>query len=135
MTNSFAVVVVIQRAIEHIHPHGMKFAEKRRKPRGALARGFRRHAVHFAAIASREYQRFRENPFRTQLVGGAPSLIGGEGHPLAHLNGRSAVIQSDENDLHSEALSPLKVPVTVRKIEIHNGKTQKDDNKIEDTQL
>src|SRR5207249_2238007 len=67
----------------------------------AFARSFRRHTIHFAAIASREHQRFLENALRAEFLGSAACLVGGEGHPLAHLDGRGAMVQSNENDLHA----------------------------------
>src|SRR5437763_14771228 len=89
---------------KHFQPDRMKLAEKGRKAASAFARSFRRHTVHLAAITGGEHQRFLENPFRTQFFGGAASLVSGERDPFAHLHGCGAVIQSNENNLHSEAL-------------------------------
>ena len=47
--------------------------------------GFGRNAVDFAAIASGEDKRFFEKAARAEFVGGAASLVGGEGDALAEL--------------------------------------------------
>src|SRR5579859_4810790 len=113
----------------------MKFAEKTRKAGRAFARSFRRHAVYFAAIAGGKDEGFLEDSLRAKLFGGPAGLLGGKGNPLAHLNGRGAVIQSDENDLHARVRALLKKAVVMRKIEIHHRKTEKNQHEIRCTAL
>ena len=72
--------------------------------------GFGRNAVDFAAIAGGEDQRFLEDAARAQLVGGAAGLVGGERHPFAHLNGRGAVVQADEDDFHCALVRHCAAP-------------------------
>src|SRR5207237_5611426 len=86
----------------------MEFTQEIGESRRALVRSFRRHAVHFAAIAGGKHQRFLENALGAKLFGSAPGLLGGKRHPFAHLHGRGAVVQSDENDLHADALNAPK---------------------------
>jgi hypothetical protein len=92
MANSGAVVMVIEDAVEGVGANGMEFAEEGREAGGALVRGFRRDAVDFAAIAGGEDQGFFEEAAGTELVGGAASLLGGEGDALAELEGGGAMI-------------------------------------------
>src|SRR2546430_10575089 len=94
----------------------MKLAEKRRESRGAFMRRFRRHPIHFAAIAGGKHQRLFENPPGAQLLGRTLRLLGGKRHFLAHLNGRSPMIQSNENNFHAAVRLLLKIPVAMREI-------------------
>ena len=93
---------------------------------------FRWHSIHFAAIAGGEHQCFFEDSPRAQFFSGAPRLLGSERHFLPHLNGRCAMIQSDENNFHSAVCSLLEVPMTMREIQIYDRKTQHNNHKIED---
>ncbi len=95
----------------------------------------RRHAVDFAAIACGEHQCFFQNPTRAQLLCRALRLLGGERHSLAHLNGRRAVIQTNENNFHAVLRPLLKVAMTVREIQIYDRKTQHHNREIEDAQF
>ena len=116
MPHGLVIVVVIERHAEDIRPHRMELAQKSRKSRGTLMGGFRRHAVHLAAIACREHQRLFEDPPRAQFFSGPPGLLGRERHPLTYLDGRGAVIQSDKNNFHTEVRSLLKVAVAMREV-------------------
>jgi hypothetical protein len=55
-----AVIVLIEGAIENVWANGMEFAEKGRETEGGFVGGFRRDAVHFAAIAGGENEGFFE---------------------------------------------------------------------------
>jgi hypothetical protein len=92
MADGGAVVVMIEDAVEGIGTNGMEFAEERREAGGALVRGFGRDAVDFAAIAGGEDQGFFQEAAGAELVGGAASLLGGEGDALAELEGGGAMI-------------------------------------------
>src|SRR5215470_7726627 len=105
VAHGFAIVVMIQGDAEHVGLHGMKLTEEGGKPWRALVRSFRRDPVHLAAVAGRKHQRFLENAPRAKLFGSAASLLDGEGNAFAHLKGRSAMIQSNENDLHAGTCS------------------------------
>ena len=110
MANGVAIVVVIERGREQIELHGMKAAKIIGKRGGGFVRGFRRNAVNFAAIAGGEDQRFVQNAAGAKFFGGLAGLFGGERHPFAHLDGRRAVIQSDEHNLHGGVLTPALLP-------------------------
>ena len=86
------IVVVIERHAKNIRTHRMKLAEKRRESRGAFMGRFRRHPIHFAAIAGGKHQRLFENPPGAQLLGRTLRLLGGKRHFLTHLHRRRAVI-------------------------------------------
>jgi len=116
MPHGLLIVVVIERHAEDIRPHRMELAKKSRKSRGTLMGGFRRHAVNLAAIAGGEHQRFFENSARAELFSRPPGPLGRERHPLTHLHGRRAVIQSYKNNFHTEVRSLLKVAVAMREI-------------------
>jgi hypothetical protein len=92
MADGGAVVVMIEDAVERVGANGMEFAEERRKARGAFVGGFGRDAIDFAAITGGEDQRFFEEAAGAELVGGAASLLGGEGDALAELEGGGAMI-------------------------------------------
>ena len=116
MLHGFAIVVVIERHAEDIRTHRMEFAQKNRKSRGTLMGGFRRHTIHFAAIAGREHQSLFENSPSAELLRRPLGLLARERHLLTHLYGRCAMIQSDKNNFHSALQALLKVAVTLREI-------------------
>jgi len=92
MADGGAIVVLIERAIENIRANGMKFAEEGVEAGGAFVGGFGRDAVDFAAVAGGEDERFFEEAAGAKLVGGAASLLGGEGDALAELERSGAMI-------------------------------------------
>jgi len=92
MADGGAIVMMIEDAVEGVGANGMEFAEEGREAGSALVRGFGRDAVDFAAIAGGEDQGFFEEAAGAELVGGAASLLGGEGDALAELEGGGAVI-------------------------------------------
>ena len=114
MADGVAIVVMIERAGENVGADGVKFAEERGEPGEAVVRRFGRNAVDFAAIAGGEDQRFFEDAAGAEFVSGAARLFGGERHPFAHLNGRCAMVQADEDDFHSllarSSVSRLPLP-------------------------
>src|SRR5437016_3321568 len=112
----------------------MELAQKSRKSWGTLMGGFRRHAIHFAAIARREHQCLFENSPCTEFLSRPLGLLGRERHLLTHLNGRRAMIQSDKNNFHTAVQSLLKVAVALREIQIYDRKAQHHNQKIEDAQ-
>jgi hypothetical protein len=92
MTDSGAVVVLVEQAVEHVRADGVKFAEKRRKTGSAFVGSFRGNAVQFAAIAGGEDQGFFEEAARAEFVGSAASLFEGEGDALADVEWGSPMI-------------------------------------------
>src|SRR5713226_3206981 len=100
MTNSGAIVVLVEHAVEHVLADGVKFAEERRKSRRAFVGGFRGNAIDFAAVAGGEDQGFLEKAAGTEFVGGAARLFESERDALANFERRGAVIQADEDDFH-----------------------------------
>jgi len=78
--------------------------------------------IYFAAIARGEHQRLFEDSPRAQFLSRALGLLLAERHPLAHLNWRRAVIESDENNFHAALQALLKIAVAVRKIQIDDRK-------------
>jgi hypothetical protein len=85
MTDSGAIVVMIEHAVESVGLNGMEFAEERGETGGAFVAGFGRDPVDFTAIAGGEDQGFFEEATGAEFVGGAASLVGGEGDALAEL--------------------------------------------------
>ena len=85
MTNSGAIVVMVEDVVKSVGANGMEFAEERREAGSAFVAGFGRDAVDFTAIAGGEDQGFFEEAAGAKFVGGAASLIGGEGDALAEL--------------------------------------------------
>src|SRR5258705_13277043 len=85
MTNSGTIVVMVEDAVESVWANGMEFAEERGKTGSAFVTGFGRDAVDFAAIAGGEDQGFFEETAGAKFVGGAASLVGGEGDGLGEL--------------------------------------------------
>ena len=83
MTDRGAIVVMIENTVERVGLDGMEFAEERGKTGGAFVAGFGRNAVDFTAIAGGEDQGFFEEAAGAKFVGGAASLVGGEGNALA----------------------------------------------------
>jgi hypothetical protein len=83
MTDSGAIVVMIEGAVERVGLNRMEFAEERGKTWGAFVGGFGRDPVDFAAIAGGEDQGFFEEAAGAEFVGGAAGLVGGEGDALA----------------------------------------------------
>ena len=92
MTNGGAVIVLIEEAVEHVGPHGMKFAKERRKAGGAFVRGFGRDAVELAAIAGGEDQGFFQEAAGAEFVSGAARLFEREGDALADVEWCGAMI-------------------------------------------
>src|SRR6266581_9189131 len=135
MPHRLAIIVMIERYAEDFRPHGVELTQVGRQSWSTLMRRFRWHSIYFAAIAGGEYQCLLEDSPCAKLFRSALGLFGREGHPLPHLNGRRAMIQSDENDFHAAVQSLLKVAVTMRQIQIHDRKTQHHNDKIEDAQL
>ena len=85
MTDSGAIIVMVEDAVESVWANGMEFAEERGKTGSAFVAGFGGNAVDFAAIASGEDQGFFKKAAGAKFVGGAASLVGGEGDALAEL--------------------------------------------------
>ena len=85
MTNSGAIVVMVEDVVESVRANGMEFAEERGKTGSAFVAGFGGDAVDFAAIAGGEDQGFFEEAAGAKFVGGAAGLVGGEGDALAKL--------------------------------------------------
>jgi hypothetical protein len=92
MTDGGAVVVLVEEAVEHVGPDGMKFTEEGRKARSASVGGFRRDTVEFAAIAGGEDERFFEKAARAEFVGGTAGLFECEGDALANIERRGAMV-------------------------------------------
>jgi len=85
MTDGGTIIVMIEDVVESVRANGMEFAEERGKTGGAFVAGFGRDAVDFTAIAGGEDQGFFEEAAGAKFVGGAASLVGGEGDALAKL--------------------------------------------------
>ena len=83
MTNSGAIVVMVEDVVKRVGANGMEFAEERGKTGSAFVAGFGRDTIDFAAIAGGEDQGFFEEAARAKFVGGAAGLVGGEGDALA----------------------------------------------------
>jgi len=83
MTDSGAIVVMVEDAVESVWANGMEFAEERGKTGSAFVAGFGRDTVDFTAIAGGEDQGFFEEAAGAKFVGGAASLVGSEGDALA----------------------------------------------------
>jgi hypothetical protein len=85
MTNSGAIVVMVEDVVKSVRANGMEFAEERGKTGSAFVAGFGRDAVDFTAIAGGEDQGFFEEAAGAKFVGGAAGLVGSEGDALAKL--------------------------------------------------
>jgi hypothetical protein len=60
VTDSGAVVVMVEDTVESVGTNGMEFAEERGEAGSGFVGGFGRDAVHFAAIAGGEDEGFFE---------------------------------------------------------------------------
>jgi hypothetical protein len=87
-----AVVMMVEDAVERVGANGMEFAQEGGEAGSGFVGGFWRDAVDFAAVAGGKDQGFFEEAAGAKLVGGAASLVGGEGDALAELEGGSAMI-------------------------------------------
>jgi hypothetical protein len=92
VANGGAVVVMVKGAVEGVGANGVELAKERREAGSGFVGGFGRDAVDFAAIAGGKDQGLFEEASGAEFVGGAASLLGGEGDALAELEGSSAVI-------------------------------------------
>jgi hypothetical protein len=92
MTDGGAIVMLIEKAVEHVGTDGVEFAEEGGKARSAFVRGLRRDAVEFAAVAGGQDQGFFEQAAGTEFVGSAASLFEGKGDALANVEWRGAMV-------------------------------------------
>ncbi len=56
--------------------------------------------IHFGAIARRQDRGFLDHPLRRQLAQGIGKRIGRERHPLAHVERRGRVVESERVERH-----------------------------------
>jgi hypothetical protein len=92
MTNGVAIVVVIERRAQELELHGMKATEVTRELRRIRVDSGGHRTL--TAVAGGENQSFVKNPRERSSSATCESLLVGERHSFAHLNGRRAVIQS-----------------------------------------
>jgi hypothetical protein len=92
VTDGGAIVVLIEKAVEHVGTDGVEFAEEGGKARSAFVRGLRGDPVEFATIAGGEDQGFFEQAAGTEFVGSAASLFEGKGDALANVEWCGAMV-------------------------------------------
>jgi hypothetical protein len=92
MTDSGAIVMLIEGDTEDVRANGMEFAKKGREAACGLVGGFGGNAVEFAAIAGGEDEGLFEEATGAKFRSGAPSLVGSERDALAQFEWRGAVI-------------------------------------------
>src|SRR5215471_12453275 len=134
MPHGVVIVVVIEREIQYIGPQGVETAEVS----GESARGFAisvgMNAVNFSSIACGKNQRLLKDALSAKLFPGLARLINGKRNLLPHLHGCCAKIQADEDNFHAVSRALLKIPVALRKEQIHHRKIQDYEHKIKHAQ-